>query len=101
MISKNEILAKIAEVEDPEIQLGVVDLGLIYDVAIIDDRDVRIKMTLTFPGCPYGPTLVAEVKEAVMEIGDVKKVDVEVVWEPPWDPATMASEYARDVLGIW
>jgi metal-sulfur cluster biosynthetic enzyme len=101
MISKEEIMARISEVEDPEIRLGVVDLGLVYDVEIGQNDDVCIKMTLTTPGCPYGPTLIADVEKAAKQVKEVKDVDVEVVWDPPWDPVTMASDYAKDVLGIW
>ncbi len=101
MPTKDEILAKLSTVEDPEIRLNVVDLGLVYDINILDNRIVNIFMTLTTPGCPYGPELLAEAKEAVKEIEGVEKVDIEVVWDPPWNPSEMASEYAKDVLGIW
>jgi len=101
MPTKSEIMAKIAPIEDPELGLGLVDLGLIYDVVILDDRIVNVLMTLTTPGCPYGPHLIKAVESAVKELDGVEKVDVEVVWDPPWDPTEMASEYAKDVLGIW
>lgn len=101
MPTKEEILAKIAPVEDPEMRVGIVDLGLIYDVDFPDDRTANISMTLTTPGCPYGPQLIDAVKNAVMNLDGIEKVNVELVWEPPWNPAEMASEYARDVLGIW
>ncbi len=101
MPTKEEIMAKLEPIEDPEIRVGLVDLGLIYDVVILDDRIVNVFMTLTTPGCPYGPQLVAQVKEAVLSMKGVEKADVEVVWDPPWDPTEMASEYAKDVLGIW
>ena len=94
-------MAAVAVVEDPEIGLGVVDLGLIYDVAIAEDNSVSIRMTLTTPYCPYGPQLVAEVQKAAQDIPGVSRADVEVVWDPPWDANTMTSEYAKDVLGIW
>ena len=101
MPTKEEILAKIAPVEDPEMRIGIVDLGLIYDVVFPDDRIVNISMTLTTPGCPYGPQLIDAVKNAVMKLDGIEKVNIELVWEPPWNPAEMASEYARDVLGTW
>ncbi len=101
MPTREEILAKIAPVEDPEIRVGIVDLGLVYDVAFPDNRTVNISMTLTTLGCPYGPQLVEAVKNVVLELGGVEKVNVELVWDPPWNPAEMASEYARDALGIW
>jgi metal-sulfur cluster biosynthetic enzyme len=101
MPTKSEILAKIQPIEDPEINLSLVDLGLIYDVVVLDGRIVNIFMTLTTPGCPYGPHLIKSVKKAVGELDGVEKVDVEVVWDPPWKPEDMASDYAKDVLGIW
>ena len=101
MPTKEEILAKLEPVEDPELGLGLVDLGLIYDITVLDNRIVNIFMTLTTPGYPYGPQLIKAVENAVKELDGVEKVDVEVVWEPSWNPTEMASEYAKDVLGIW
>ena len=101
MVNKDEVMAAVATVEDPEIGLGVVDLGLIYDIAIAEDNAISIRMTLTTPYCPYGPQLVAEVQKAAQDLPGVPKADVEVVWDPPWDANTMASDYAKDVLGIW
>jgi metal-sulfur cluster biosynthetic enzyme len=100
-LTREEIFAALESVEDPEIALNVVDLGLIYDVSVLDNRIVNIIMTLTFPGCPYGPSMIADIEGVIAGLNGVEKVDVEVVWEPPWDPATMASDYAKDVLGIW
>ncbi len=101
MPTKEEILAKIAPIDDPEIRVGIVDLGLIYDVVIPNDRTVNILMTLTTPGCPYGPQLIGAVKNTVLELDGIEKVDVELIWDPPWNPIEMASEHAKDVLGIW
>lgn len=101
MPTKEEIFAKLEPIEDPELGLGLVDLGLIYDITVLDNRIVNIFMTLTTPGCPYGPQLIKAVENAVKELDGVEKVDVEVVWEPSWNPTEMASEYAKDVLGIW
>jgi metal-sulfur cluster biosynthetic enzyme len=101
MLTKEKILAKISAVEDPEIKVSIVDLGLVYDVVFADDHTVNISMTLTAPGCPYGPRLVEAAKNAVLELDGIEKVNVELVWNPPWNPNEMASEYAKDVLGIW
>jgi metal-sulfur cluster biosynthetic enzyme len=100
MITKEIIRGKVAEVEDPEIGIGLVDLGLIYDIEVLDEKSAYISMTLTTPGCPYGPTLVADVEKAVKSLG-MENVEIEIVWDPPWDPVEMASDYAKDVLGIW
>jgi metal-sulfur cluster biosynthetic enzyme len=86
---------------DPEIRIGVVDLGLVYDVLIESDGAVKVKMTLTTPACPYGDMLVAMVHRAAEEMDGVTKVEVVLVWDPPWDPAEMASDLAKDQLGIW
>jgi metal-sulfur cluster biosynthetic enzyme len=100
MITKEIIRGKVAEVEDPELGLGLVDLGLIYDIEVLDEKSVYLSMTLTTPGCPYGPTLVADVEKSIKSLG-IDNVEIEIVWDPPWDPVEMASDYAKDVLGIW
>ena len=91
---------KLRDVIDPELGLSVVDLGLIYDVAF-DDGDVLVKMTLTSPGCPLGPIIRGEAYAQLKELPGVKDVDVQIVWSPPWDPRTMASEDVKMALGIW
>lgn len=89
------------DVYDPELAINIVDLGLVYGVDI-EDRSVRVRMTLTSPGCPIGPMLQALAQGAVTRVfPDVESVRVELVWSPPWDPRTMASEEAKDMLGIW
>jgi len=98
---KNKIQEVLALVKDPEIGLGVIDLGLIYDIDINDNNDVDIRMTLTTPACPCGPEIIDAVRISAQKIEEVKEVNVEVVFDPPWNPEEMASEYARDVLGIW
>ncbi len=101
MPSKEEILARLEPIEDPEIRVGLVDLGLIYDIEFPAEGKVKVSMTLTTPGCPYGPKLVQDVKNAILDMDGVSDVNVEIVFEPPWNPVEMASEYAKDVLGIW
>ena len=100
-LTKANILEALMPVQDPEIRIGVVDLGLIYDVQISDDAEVVIKMTLTTPACPYGEMLVAQVQKVAKDFPGVKDAKVELVWEPLWDPREMASDYAKDLLGIW
>jgi len=101
LLTKDEIIGVIEPIEDPEMRLSIVDLGLIYDVTILDNRIINVFMTLTTPACPFGPQIIESVKQAVGKIDCVEKVDVELVWDPQWNPAEMASEYAKDVLGIW
>lgn len=88
-------------VMDPEIRIGIVDLGLVYDVMVEDDGEVTVKMTLTTPGCPYGEMLMAQVHRAVEQLDGVSEVEVRLVWDPPWDPKEMCSDSAKDLLGIW
>ena len=99
--TKEEIIEVLKPVQDPEIRIGVVDLGLIYDAVVQDDGKVIVKMTLTTPACPYGEMLVSQVHRAVEELDSVKEVEVALVWDPPWDPKEMCSDLAKDQLGIW
>ncbi len=87
-------------VQDPELFLGLVDLGLIYSVTV-DAGKAFVKMTLTSPGCPAADHLVNEVKKRLLEYPGVTDADVLVVFEPKWDPRTMASDEVKDRLGIW
>ena len=73
------------KVKDPELDLNIIDLGLVYDV-IIEDGDVQVNMTLTSPGCPAGPMITGDVYRVVRELAGAKDVDVEIVWEPYWTP---------------
>jgi len=95
MVTKEEVIEALKKVEDPEIRIDVWTLELIYNVDISDDK-VKIKMTLTTPACPYGPMLISEVKSKVMELEGVKNVDVEVTFDPPWEP----SDELRATLGV-
>ena len=79
--------------------MNIYELGLIYDIVVQKDNSVKIKMTLTTPNCPVAESLPKEVKDTVMEITDVKKVDLDLVWEPPWDKSMM-SEAAKLELNL-
>jgi metal-sulfur cluster biosynthetic enzyme len=83
---------------DPELHINIVDLGLVYGVEALGGV-VRIRMTLTSPGCPYGPYLLHSVKTAARAVQGVSRVAVEVVWDPPWGPVLM-SEEVRLQLGF-
>lgn len=76
-------------VKDPELNLNLIDIGLIYDVKISDEGDVHVQMTLTSPGCPSGPEIVGDVKHTIEELDGVRSVEVEIVWEPYWTPEKM------------
>ncbi len=96
-----QIYEALKSVQDPEIRIGVVDLGLVYDVVVEEDGKVAIKMTLTTPACPYGEMLLTMVHRAAEEVEGVTGVQVTLVWDPVWDPKEMASDTAKDMLGIW
>ncbi len=72
-------------VKDPEINLNIVDMGLVYDI-VVDGRDVRIDMSLTSPGCPSGPEIMGDAERELRSIPDVGEVTVNLVWSPPWTP---------------
>lgn len=84
---------------DPEIPVDIYELGLIYDVQVSDDCDIKILMTLTSPNCPVAESLPEEVKEKVRSIKEVKEVDLELTFEPPWTKDLM-SEEAKLELGF-
>ena len=86
-------------VYDPEIPVDIYELGLIYDLNIDDGGNVGVKMTLTAPGCPVAGSMPDMVKEALERIESIGKVDVELVWDPPWDKDRM-SEAAQLTLGM-
>mgnify|MGYP005839828359 CR=1 FL=1 len=86
-ILKEDIIKEaLSEVYDPEIHVDIVSLGLVYEIKITEENDVNILMTLTFPGCPYGPTIIEEVEEKLKEIEEIRNVTVTVTFEPPWSP---------------
>jgi len=98
--TKDEVFEVLKPISDPEIRIGIVDLGLVYDVIVDEDAKVTVKMTLTTPACPYGEMLIAMVHRAVEDMENVKEVKVDLVWDPPWDPVQMATDTAKDLLGI-
>jgi len=99
--TKEQFFEILMPVQDPEIRIGIVDLGLIYDIIVEDDNTVVVKMTLTTPSCPYGEMLISQVQDLVSRVPGVKEAKIDLVWEPVWDPREMASDYAKDQLGIW
>lgn len=95
---KEDILKKLKKVMDPELNINIVDLGLIYGVKIKEDK-VTVKMTLTTPGCPLLPHFESEVKKAVKKVKGVKSVAIDLVFDPVWGPEKMTEE-ARVQLGM-
>ena len=96
---KDKIINEIKKIYVPEIPVNIYELGLIYDVIVEKDNCVKIKMTLTTPNCPVAESLPKEVKDSVMEVPNVKKVDLDLVWDPPWDKSMM-SEAAKLELNL-
>lgn len=99
MITEEQIREALKGVYDPEIGIDIVNLGLIYDISISKEGNVSVKMTLTTPGCPLGPTVQEAVKAVLESIDGVKSTNVEIVWDPPWNPSMMSDE-AKQILGI-
>ena len=95
---KEKVIAEIKKIYDPEIPVNIYELGLIYDVSI-NEKNVKVKMTLTTPNCPVAESLPKEVKDSIMNIDEVDKVDLDLVWEPPWDKSMM-SESAKLELNL-
>ena len=98
--SEDAIINVLKTVFDPEIPVDIYEMGLIYAVEIADDGHVRVEMTLTTPSCPSAQELPGMVEEAVRLVPGVTDVEVEVVWDPPWDPSRM-SEDARLALNMY
>lgn len=88
----------LAGVDDPELGMNIVDLGLVYEVQVDLDR-VEVRMTLTSPSCPLGPHLLGEVRSAIeREVPEITELNVELVWEPAWNPARMSAQ-GRNAFG--
>jgi len=96
--TKDDIYDAISTVIDPEVGFNLVELGLIYDVEIKDDNSVVVTMTLSTPSCPLHEMMLNWTKEAVMKVEGVKDVEVNLTFDPPWNP-TMASEEVKKKLG--
>lgn len=101
MVTEEDVREALKTVQDPEIPINIVDLGLIYDVEI-DDDEVDVDMTLTTMGCPIADYFLQEAKQAVESVDGVEEADVELVWEPPWSPekATEDGKAQLQSLGI-
>jgi len=96
---KDKVIAEIKKIYDPEIPVNIYELGLIYGIIVDDKNNVKIDMTLTSPNCPVAESLPNEVKESVKEIKEIKNVDLNLVWDPPWDKSMM-SESAKLELNL-
>ena len=96
---KNKVIEEIKKIYDPEIPVNIYELGLIYKIEIFDKNKVNIDMTLTSPNCPVAESLPKQVKENIMKVEGVSEVNLNLVWEPPWDKDKM-SEAAKLELNL-
>ena len=97
-LTKDDVIEALRQVEDPELGMDIVDLGLLYDVDI-DGSKVRVIHSLTSMGCPAGPMIQEDIHRAASELPGVEDVEVELTWDPPWTPDKM-SEDAKFILGF-
>ena len=96
---KSSVVDALKSIYDPEIPVDIYELGLIYDVAIDEDGDAIVTMTLTTPHCPVAESLPQEVELRVLSVPGIRDAEVKLVWDPPWDPSKMSDE-ARLELGM-
>ena len=96
---KGKIITEIKKIYDPEIPVNIYDLGLIYDIKVEDNNTAKIKMTLTSPNCPVAESLPKEVKDGIMQVEGIENVDLDLVWDPPWNQ-TMMTEAAKLELNL-
>jgi metal-sulfur cluster biosynthetic enzyme len=98
MPTKDDVVEALRQVEDPELGMDIVELGLLYDVEV-DDSKVKVRYSLTSMGCPAGPMIQQNVEEVVRAMPDVEDVETELTWDPPWTPEKMSDD-AKFILGF-
>ena len=98
MTLKEKVIKEIRKIYDPELPVNIYELGLIYDVQV-ENNNAKIKMTLTTPNCPVAESLPKEVKDGAMQVEGIENVDLELVWDPPWNK-DMMSEAAKLELNL-
>ena len=104
MVGESEIMQSLGDVEDPEMKMSFIELGLIYAVRVVEGDEgvhAEIDMTLTSPGCPVAPEIMAAVHRSALATEGVDSVHVNLTFSPPWDPRVHASEDARFDLGVF
>ena len=98
MPTRDEVIEALRQVEDPELGMDIVDLGLLYDVEVEGPR-VKVTHSLTSMGCPVGPLIQEDINRVTRELPGVEDVDVELTWDPPWTPDKMSDD-AKFILGF-
>ena len=99
METKDKIITEIKKIYDPEIPVNIYELGLIYDIKVENENIAKVKMTLTSPNCPVAESLPKEVEDGIMQVEEIEKVELDLVWDPPWDK-DMMSEAAKLELNL-
>lgn len=100
MLTEESVREELKSVIDPELNVNIVDLGLVYEIHVLENNDIRIVMTLTTPGCPLHDSITGGVKHVLGVMDGVNDVDVEVVWEPAWSPEKMSPEGLAQLHGM-
>ena len=98
MPTRDEVIEALRQVEDPELGMDIVDLGLLYDVEVEGPR-IKVTHSLTSMGCPVGPLIQEDINRVTRELPGVEDVDVELTWDPPWTPDKMSDD-AKFILGF-
>jgi len=86
MIVEEDVRTVLRRVKDPELNLNIIDLGLVYEIEVSEGKDIHVEMTLTSPGCPAGPEIMSDAQRAIEAMEGVGTVDIELVWTPYWTP---------------
>jgi metal-sulfur cluster biosynthetic enzyme len=100
VVNEELVREALKNVIDPELRLSIIDLGLVYEVEI-KDSTVKVIYTLTTPACPLGPVIDGQIQDVLGDLPGMEEVITEIVFSPPWDPRTMASDEIKMQLGIW
>lgn len=98
-VTEEKVYEILGDIYDPEIPIDIVNLGLVYGVEVSQDV-VNINMTMTSPGCPAATQIVTEAKLLLEDLPEISEANIEIVWDPPWDPGMM-SEEAKESLGMF
>jgi phenylacetate-CoA oxygenase PaaJ subunit len=96
---QERVWSALAEIDDPEMPINLVDLGVVYGVAL-EDRTVRVRLTFTAMGCPASDMIIGDIRERLLAEPGVDEVAIDVVWDPPWSSSRMTSE-GRETLRAW
>ena len=99
MLTRDDVIEALRQVEDPELGMDIVELGLLYDVDVEDGSKVRVTYSLTSMGCPAGPLIQEDIVRVAREVPGVEDVETELTWDPPWTPEKMSDD-AKFILGF-